>query len=72
MKKVIGILGIAIFSMVMFTNTSSQTENSDLSMQNLTTIKEANAECGGGIDWPGTRRCNSFDRCSAFGSGNPC
>lgn len=72
MKRIIGILGIAVFSMAVFMSTNSVENATEINLASLTGISEANAECGGSVDWPGSKRCNSFGRCSAQGSGNAC
>lgn len=45
MKKIIGVLGIAVFAMVMFFNTDSlNNSNADLDLSSLMAINKANAE----------------------------
>ena len=47
MKKIIGVLGIAVFAMAMFFNTSNaiNSSNSDLDLASLITLNTADAEC---------------------------
>lgn len=69
MKKVLGIVSVAVFAAVMFTNTNIRNNtNSSLELDQLMRLNEADAECQGG--WP--QKCNSFGRCSLFGSGAAC
>lgn len=45
MKKIIGILGIAVFSMAMFFSTNAMNSiNGDLDLENLASLNTANAE----------------------------
>lgn len=47
MKKIIGILGVAVFSMVMFVNTNTTNySNGDFDLAKLIAINTANAEWG--------------------------
>lgn len=46
MKKITGILGIAVFAMAMFFNTNAlNNSNEDLNLTSLITTNQANAEC---------------------------
>lgn len=55
MKKLIGILGVAVIAMAMFLNTNNMnSSNGDLDLANLLTMNTANAEDWGGI---GSNKC---------------
>lgn len=70
MKKAIGILSVAVFSAVMFLNTDvTNGSNSDLNLASLGSLNTASASCE---MWSWPQSCNSFDRCSSFGSGGGC
>ncbi|MFS4456930.1 hypothetical protein [Maribacter sp. 2304DJ31-5] len=45
MKKVIVVLGLAIFAMVLFASTNNVTNNGDIDLESLTTLNQADAEC---------------------------
>ncbi len=44
MKKLIGILGVATFSMMLFANTSNMVDKGNLDFTSLTTLSQAQAE----------------------------
>ena len=69
MKKLIGLLGVAVFAVAMFINTNAINNASDLNLENLTSMNTADAECD---EWAWPMQCNSFGRCSMFGSGGGC
>ncbi len=70
MKKIAGIFVIAIFAAVMFLNTNIANDSSNsLDLKELASLNTAEADCWGG-GWP--MSCNSFGRCSMFGSGAAC
>ncbi|AUP81172.1 hypothetical protein [Flavivirga eckloniae] len=64
MKKVISILGIAVFAIVLFANSNNITNNQDLDLTNLSLINVANAESP---YWPDTDplkcRCHNDGIC---------
>lgn len=71
MKKVIAILGISLFSMMVFTNSNVLASGNDLDLASLITLNKADAECSAGITLNG--RCNfTGERCYAsFNPGSP-
>ena len=57
MKKIIGILGVAVFSMAMFFNVNTLNSSAgDLDLASLISLNTANAEDGGGCAM--TQSCN--------------
>lgn len=70
MKKIIGIVGVVLFAVAMFLNTNnSKTSNESLSLASLVSLNTASASCE---IWSWPQQCNSFDRCSSFGSNGAC
>ncbi len=45
MKKIIAIIGIAVFSMVLFANTNNVSNNGDFDLASVAALNEASAEC---------------------------
>ena len=71
MKKIIGILGIAVFAMVLLFNVDSlNNSNADLDLSNLMAMNKANAEEGGWFEDEENQTCLlGFE--SVVGSMNP-
>lgn len=62
MKKVIGILGIAVFAAGLFINANTVKKSSEMNLVNLLSLNEASAECRGGVVMNG--ECNfTGERC---------
>lgn len=64
MKKAIALLGISLFSMMVFTNTNVLASTNDLDLASLITLNKADAECNpnvpvetknGKCNWTGER-----------------
>jgi len=71
MKKLIGLLGVAVFAVAMFMNTNAINNASDLNLENLTSMNTADAECSS--DPFPTGRCTFTGRCRVeAGPGQDC
>ncbi len=71
MKKVIKVLGAAIFAAALFLNSSSAMVAEDFDLVGLTSLNSADAECILKEYWPGWR-CNMYNECELWGNYNIC
>ncbi|MBC9798555.1 hypothetical protein [Sinomicrobium weinanense] len=66
MKQIVGIMAVAALAVgVFFVDTTKS--NYEVNLASL--IQDANADCE---IWAWPQKCNSFGRCSSFGSGGGC
>lgn len=64
MKKIIGIICVAVFACVLTFNSLNKSVNSDLSLKDLVSVNEANAETAWFCRYTGSY----FDSCSYDGN----
>ncbi|MFC5683653.1 hypothetical protein ACYE2N_00790 [Flavobacterium sp. MAHUQ-51] len=78
MKKIIGILGVAVIAGAMFLGNSINVTNNqgnDFLLKNVIAMSQAQAEGGSTSDWPCYSRvddCYIFGCWTAYLCGNPC
>lgn len=73
MKKIIGILGVAVIAaMMFFTANTVNGSNSNIDLTSLMEMNTANAECDGSKDWLNSGGCSFFGNCYWGGAGQGC